>query len=374
MFARRCVRGLLLLCLSAAIIGCSNPSGLDSVQVTPASQSLTVGQTTQLTAVGTFGNAMHPSTQNITSTVTWSSTTPAVATVSATGMVTAVAAGTTTITAEATAFNGPVSSSTSVTVQDQPEVQPGGAGVISFRSPSFRAGLSLALWDSGQFLAIGTFSTAPTVRDVTNSVTWLTSEPNKFPITNYSVAPPSGGTENGGVVSAYEASNGPAGATITAEATDSNGSIATATASVGCPLVLPNPPTTPGSCFNFVPQLLATLTVYNEGLDTKNWLITAPSATNTQDVIHCGPGWAADGHSGGSVCTATYPLGTTVTLTAPAQTGVKFGGWSSTCRNTGTLNPDGTNQCTVTLGGQNVDHNGNTFYLTDVTVGAIFND
>ena len=42
-----------------------------------------------------------------------------------------------------------------------------------------------SLTESGQFLAIGTFSTAPTVRDLTNSVTWLTSEPNIFPVTNY---------------------------------------------------------------------------------------------------------------------------------------------------------------------------------------------
>jgi hypothetical protein len=287
-----------------------------------------------------------------------------------------VAAGTTTITAEATAFNGPVSSSTSVTVTGSTGGTAGGSGGSILSLTIIPSGIVFGtLGDSGQFLAIGTFSTAPTVRDVTNSVTWLTSEPNKFPITNYSVAPPSGGTENGGVVSAYGASNGTVGATITAEATDSNGSIATATANVGCPFVLPNPPTTPGSCFNFVPQLLATLTVYNEGLDTKNWLITAPSATNTQDVIHCGPGWAADGHTGGSVCTATYPLGTTVTLTAPAQTGVKFGGWSSDCRNTGTFKQDGPNQCTVTLGGPNgIDLNGNPIYLTDVTVGAIFND
>ncbi len=100
------------------------------------------------------------------------------------------------------------------------------------------------LGDTGQFLAIGTFSTAPTVRDLTNSVTWLTSEPNKYPITNNNSAPPGGGTENGGVVSDYEASVGNVGAAITAEATDSNGSIATATANVGCPSVLPNPPTT----------------------------------------------------------------------------------------------------------------------------------
>ena len=57
MLARRCVQGFLLLCLSAAFAGCGNPSGLDSVQVTPASQSLAVGQTAQFTAIGTFGNA-----------------------------------------------------------------------------------------------------------------------------------------------------------------------------------------------------------------------------------------------------------------------------------------------------------------------------
>jgi hypothetical protein len=385
----RCVRGIVLFCLGSALVGCGNPSGLDSVQVTPSSQSLPVGQTTQLTAMGTFGNANRPSTQNITSTVTWASSSPTVATVSATGLVTAVAVGTTTITAEATAFNGPVSSSSQLTVTSAGGGPAGGGGGSGGSGGTGGSGgniLSLTiipsgivfgtLGDSGQFLAIGTFSTAPTVRDLTNSVTWLTSEPNKFPITNYGNGAPGGGTENGGVVSAYEASVGNAGATITAEATDSNGSIATATAGVGCPLVLPNPPNTPGSCFNFVPQLLATLTVYNEGLDTTNWLVTAPSASTpvTPNVIHCGPGWAADGHTGGSVCTATYPLGTTVTLTAPAQTGVKFGGWSSTCRNTGTVNQDGPNQCTVTLGGQNVDPNGNTFYLTDVTVGAIFND
>jgi hypothetical protein len=362
---------------------------LDSVQVTPATQSLSAGQTAQLTATGTFGNAKHPSTQNITTAVTWSSTSPSVATVNATGLVTAVAAGSTTIVANATAFNGPVSSSSQLTVTSAGGGPAGGGGGGGSGGTGGSGGniLSLTiipsgivfgtLGDSGQFLAIGTFSTAPTVRDVTNSVTWLTSGPNVFPITNYGNGAPGGGTENGGVVSAYGNSVGNVGATITAEATDSNGSIATATASVGCPLVLPDPtahPPVPGSCFNFVPPLLATLTVYNEGLDTTNWLVTAPSATNTPDVIHCGPGWVADGNAGGSVCTATYPLGTTVTLTAPPQKGVKFGGWSSTCRPTVTVNPDGPNECTVTVGGQNVDPNGNPFYLTDVTVGAIFND
>jgi hypothetical protein len=156
-----------------------------------------------------------------------------------------------------------------------------------------------------------------------------------------------------GIVTAY----GSGSAVITAETTGSDGSIQTATATFNCPLVLPDPPTTPGSCYpgSQAPSLLATLTVYNEGLNTTNWLVTAPSATGTPNVIHCGPGSTP----GGSVCVATYPIGTNVTLTAPA-TGAAFGGWSSNCTNTGPITAVGPNSCTVTL-------------TTNDTVGAIFN-
>ncbi len=129
------------------------------------------------------------------------------------------------------------------------------------------------------------------------------------------------------------------------------GSIQTATATFGCPLVLPNPPNVAGTCYpgSEASSLLSTITVYNEGLNTTNWLVTAPSATDgtapagnppanppatvIQDVIHCGPGWAANGGSGGSVCVSTYPSSpaVSVVLTAPTQAGVNFGGWSSSC-------------------------------------------
>src|SRR5712675_1744178 len=121
MFARRSVRGLLPLCLgslgfiSSTLIGCNN-SGLDSVQVTPTTQALAVGQTAQFTAIGTFGNAKNLSTQNITSSVTWASSVPSVATISAAGIATAVSFGTTTITASTSSFNGHVSSSATLTV------------------------------------------------------------------------------------------------------------------------------------------------------------------------------------------------------------------------------------------------------------------
>jgi hypothetical protein len=206
------------------------------------------------------------------------------------------------------------------------------------------------------------------VRDLTNSVSWFTSEPNKFPVSTNNSGAPGAGTQNGGVVSAYEASIGSVGATITAKATDTNGSIATATASVGCPFVpatpaspptanYPGTPGNPGTCNQNVPQLLTTLTFFNEGLNSTNWLVTAPSATGTPAVLNCGPAAGA----GKSVCTATYPLGTTVTLTAPAQSGVRFGGWSSNCFNVAPVTQTGPNTCTINL------------LTTDATVGAIFN-
>jgi hypothetical protein len=355
MFARSCVRGLLLLCLGSTLAGCANPSGLDSVQVTPATQSLTVGQTAQFTAIGTFGNAKHPSTQNITSTVTWTSTTPTVATVSATGLVTGVAAGTTTITADSTAFNGPVSSSSQLTVTGAGG-SAGGGGKGSLLSLTIIPGsISVGnLQATGQFLAIGTFSTAPFTRDLTNSptLTWISSFPNDFPV-NTNTAGNVGATA--GIVSAW--ANG--SAAITAEATSpSDGTLQTATATFACPLVIPTA-TTPGSCFpgSQGTSLLSTLTVYHEGLGTGKWLVTAPSATGTQNVLDCG----TDPIGGGSICTATYPIGSTITLTA---TGDDFGGWSYNCMNSTTKTPQnqsGPFVCTVNL-------------ISDETVGVIFDN
>jgi uncharacterized protein YjdB len=561
MFARCRLQGLLLLCLGSALVGCTTPSGLDSVQVSPGTQALAVGQTAQFTATGTFGNGNHLKTQNITSLVTWTSSVPAVATIDpSTGIATAVGAGTTTITASATAFNGPTTSSATLTVtgssggsasgsvsslaiipssqavtsptqttqflaigttssgatvnltnqvawtSSSPQIatinattglatgvgkgsatitaiynSTGGAvvtGTATFTvlggaaqqftaltvtpgsqalSASGQTSQMIALgtsgttglqqdvtsstqikWTSsapsvatvnpsglvtgvsagastitavltnsdgsvvsstasvtvsitaapepllsltiipsslsvgnlqgtGQFLAIGTYSTAPFVRDLTNSpnLTWISSFPNDFPV-NTNSGGNSGATA--GIVTAY--ANG--SAVIIAEAKNpADGTIQTATATFNCPLVLPNPPTTPGSCFpgSQTPGLLQTLTVYNEGLNpndaTGNWLVTASSASGTPNVLHCGPGWKPPLGDTGSVCSATYPLNTTVVLTAPAQQGVAFGGWSDSCTPNPVIpDPVGPNTCTIKITDTN----------TQVTVGAIFNN
>lgn len=349
MFARCNVRGLLLIGLCVSVIGCAN-SGLDSIAISPQGQSLAVGQTSQFTAIGTYGNGAHLSTKTITGTVTWSSSTASVASVTSAGLVTALAPGTTAITASATAFNGPVSSTATITVTGAATGGTGGSFVsLTIIPSSITVG---NLQDTGQFLAIGTFSTAPYVRDLTNSpnLTWISSVPSVFPV-NTNTSGTLGATA--GIVSAF----GNGSATIIAEAKNPiDGTIQTATANFACPLVL-HTATTPGSCYqgSQAPALLATLTVYNEGLNTTNWLVTAPSATGTAKVLNCGPGAGPTN----SVCVATYPVGSTVILTAPAN-GAQFGGWSSNCAPLVAINAAGPNSCVVTL-------------TTNDTVGAIFN-
>ena len=173
MFARCCVRGLLLLCLATAVVGCAT-QGLDSIQITPTTQALTVGQTAQFIAVGTYGNPNHLSTQDITSLVTWTSNTPSVATISATGVATAVGAGTTTIIATASGFNGPVSSSATLTVTGSSGGTGGGSIVSLSIIPSSQAVASPT--QTTQFLAIGTTSSGATV-NLGGQVAWSSSSP-----------------------------------------------------------------------------------------------------------------------------------------------------------------------------------------------------
>jgi hypothetical protein len=313
----------------------------------PGSQALSAsGQTSQFIALGTSGSTGLQQDVTNSTQLKWSSSSPSIVSVNASGLATGLSAGSSTITAVLTNSDGSVVSGTataavSITAAPEPLLS------LTITPNSITVG---NLQDTAQFLAIGTFSTPPYVRDLTNSptLTWISSIPSVFPV-NTNTSGNAGSTA--GIVTAYGSGSG----TIIAEAKSSDGTIQTATATFNCPLVLPNPPTTPGSCYpgSQAPALLATVTVYNEGLNTTNWLVTAPSATGTPNVLHCGP----SSTSGGSVCVATYPVGTTVTLTA---TGGSFGGWSYNCVNTAPVTAAGPNSCTVTL-------------TTNDTVGVIFN-
>jgi hypothetical protein len=339
--------------------GVSEP--FTAISIIPSAQSVSAsGQSADFVAIGTAGAT--GLTEDITNlaNLTWSTTVPTIATVTSglatgNGVVTGKSVGSTTITAQLTNPDGSVLTA-EATVNVTATAAPEPLLSLSIVPSSITVG---NLQDSGNFLAVGTFSVTPYVRDLTNSVTWLSSAPEFFPVitSNNSTANPGAPA---GTVTAYGAGS----ATIIAEASDpTTGSIQTALATFTCPE--PTNPIQPGECYpgSQVPALLATVTVYNEGLNTTDWLVTAPSATGTADVLHCGPGSANAGF-GGSVCVATYPVGTTVTLTAPA-TGANFGGWSSSCA---TTNPDpssaaGPNTCTFSI----TDTNPN------ISVGAIFN-
>jgi uncharacterized protein YjdB len=343
-----------------------------AVTIVPNSQEVTAsgGQTGQFIALGTLGsNGLEADVTN-SSQITWVSSIPTIATVtsglaSGNGVATGVSQGSTTITAELRNPDGSlVSNTASVTVTLTPAPEP--LLSLTIIPSSITVG---NLQDSAQFLAIGTYSTPPTVRDLTNSVTWISATPGIFPVNTNGTGTPNP-ADPAGVVTAYGSGNG----VIIAEATGpaigtTAGSIQTATATFNCPLILPTA-TTAGSCYpgSEAPYLTEDLTIYNEGANTTDWLVTASSATGTPDVIHCGPGSNGAG-LGGSVCVASYPEGTEVVLTAPAGAGA-FGGWSYNCtpsNSTGTpltappyFTAAGPNYCVV-------------FTTFNTSVAAIFN-
>ena len=106
-----------------------------TVTVTPTPLSMSVGQTTQLTATlkDAAGNVLNGRT------VTWSSSNPGVATVSAPGMVTAVAAGTTTITATSEGKSGTAAVTISNVAVGSVVVQPQGPTIMQGASVQLSA-------------------------------------------------------------------------------------------------------------------------------------------------------------------------------------------------------------------------------------------
>ncbi len=163
---------MMLVGLVAALSGCSNPQGLDSISVTPATQSLTVGQSVQLTATGTYGNASHPSTQDVTSSVTWTSNATSVATVTG-GTVTAIGPGSAVITASGSGYKGPLTATATITVGSSGGGTTTGGSVVSIAVIPSSQTVATAN-QTTQFIAIGTTSSGAT-EYLTNSVAWASS-------------------------------------------------------------------------------------------------------------------------------------------------------------------------------------------------------
>ncbi len=137
------------------------PVTLQSISVAPANPAINPAQTQQFTATGTYSDG---STKNITTTVTWTSSSPAVATVAATtGLATGVSAGSTQIVATLGSVVSPADTLTvnAITLQSI-AVSPTNPSII----PS----------QTQQFTATGTYSDGST-KNITTTVTWASSSP-----------------------------------------------------------------------------------------------------------------------------------------------------------------------------------------------------
>jgi hypothetical protein len=136
-------------------------AALVSIVVTPANRSIAPGTSEQFTATGMYSDN---STQDVTSILAWSSSNPAVATVSTTvptaGLAKAVASGSTTITVT----SGAISGGTLLTITS--------ASAASIVIAPTNVSLPLGL--TQQFTAIATFDDG-TNQDVTSSATWKSS-------------------------------------------------------------------------------------------------------------------------------------------------------------------------------------------------------
>ncbi len=104
--SRTALAAVPLAILSALMFSPAVLSTLTSISVTPKNQNISTGQTQQYTATGTYGYA---STNNITNQMTWSSSNTSLATINSSGLATAVAAGTTTISATLSGKTGSAS-------------------------------------------------------------------------------------------------------------------------------------------------------------------------------------------------------------------------------------------------------------------------
>ncbi|MEA3373774.1 MAG: Ig-like domain-containing protein [Campylobacterota bacterium] len=144
---------------------------LVSIQVDPTDPSTALGVDVQFTATGTYSDT---TTQDITTSVTWSSATEATATISnaggSEGFATTVDVGTTDITASLDGIDSPASTLT-VTAATLESI------AVTPTDPSTALGVDV------QFTATGTYSDT-TTQDITTSVTWSSATEATATISN----------------------------------------------------------------------------------------------------------------------------------------------------------------------------------------------
>ncbi|MEM6570220.1 MAG: Ig-like domain-containing protein [Planctomycetota bacterium] len=144
------------------------PAVLVSIGVTPATPSIALGTSQPFVATGTYSDS---TVQDLTTSVTWSSSAPAVATVDGAGFASSVSTGATVITATDPATM--IAGDTTLTVT--------AAALVSIAVTPVTP--SIVLGTDQAFVATGTY-TDSTVQDLTTSVTWSSSAPAVATVSN----------------------------------------------------------------------------------------------------------------------------------------------------------------------------------------------
>jgi trimeric autotransporter adhesin len=164
--------GIMMLTLAACDGFFPSLRSLDHINVTPTSRFMTVTDPPQqYAASGVNGNG---SASDVTASSTWTSSNPAIATVSAAGVVTAVAAGNTTITAASGNVQGSTTLNVTATALTSINLSPA--------EPTITNGTTQ------QFTATGTFASPSPTQDITSLVTWTSSDTSKLTINSSGLA------------------------------------------------------------------------------------------------------------------------------------------------------------------------------------------
>jgi trimeric autotransporter adhesin len=148
--------------IAVGIVSCGSSATFATVSITPANAVAVQGTTQQFTATETLSdNSM---TLDMTSLVTWASSNPAIATIDANGLVTAVTAGgPVTITATDTTNN----------IKNTAQFSVAAAALNSIVITSSVPSISIASGQTSQFAAAWNGGTP----DITKIVTWISSDP-----------------------------------------------------------------------------------------------------------------------------------------------------------------------------------------------------
>jgi trimeric autotransporter adhesin len=162
------------LALLLGLAGCSNffigNNDLASFTISPLNTSIKPAATQQFSASGVFGDG---STRDITSSATWTSSNPAIATIDANGLATAVALGSTTITATDSGKTQNTTLTVSNKVVSSITISPTNQTIASLSTESFSA---TANYSDG------------TTATVTSSTTWTSSNTAAATINSSGVA------------------------------------------------------------------------------------------------------------------------------------------------------------------------------------------